>query len=417
MEGVRVVDLTISWAGPKVTQVLGDMGAEVIKVESIQYIDAQRGRKKAPRGMLNYPDREPGERPWNRFSAFNQLNRNKLGITLNLRRPEGKEIFKKLVAISDVAIDCFRAGLMDDLGLGYEVMRAAKPDIIMVSMSGFGKSGPYRNYLSWGSQIECLTGQARVRGYPDSQPFMVNAYGDPIAGLTGAFAIIVALCHRRKTGEGQFIDFAQVESLAPLSAEFLLDYVMNGRIAGPAANRHDFMAPHGVYRCRGDDQWVAIAVSNDREWQALVKAMGSPAWAGDETYSGAAARWTHRDVIDSFINAWTAGQDKYEVMHHLQAHGAPAGAVISEEEMFHDPHLKERGVLEMVSHPEAGTHPYPGPTWKFSGTPLRVFRPAPCLGQHNELVLGDYLGLSRDEIASLEAEQIIGKEPLEGADS
>ncbi len=417
LEGLRVVDLSISWAGPKVTQCLGDMGAEVIKVESIQYVDAQRGRKKAPRGMVNYPERDPGPRPWNRFNAFNQMNRNKLGITLNLRRPEGKEVFKKLVAISDVVIDSFRAGMMDKFDLSYGVLKEVKQDVIMMSMSGFGKSGPYRAYLSWGSQVESITGQVMARGYPGCQPFMVQSYGDPIAGLTGTFAVLVALYHRKKTGEGQFIDFSQLESLAPLSADFLIDYVMNKRVVRPTANRHEYLAPHGVYRCRGDDNWVAVSVCNDQEWQGLLRAMGNPPWAADEKYADLVGVGKHQEEIDKNISAWTSEKDKYWVMHHLQDHGVPAGAVLTEEDMFNDPHLRARGLFEMVSHPDAGTHPYPGPTWKYSGTPLGIYRPAPCLGEHNKLVLGTYLGLSEQEIARLKAEQIIGYEPMEGADS
>ncbi|MDO8636815.1 MAG: CoA transferase [Dehalococcoidia bacterium] len=417
LEGIRVIDLTISWAGPKVTQCLADMGAEVIKVESIQYVDAQRGRNRVHPGMCHYADNEPGQRPWNRYDAANQINRNKLSTTLDLTRPQGTQIFKKLVAIADVVVDSFSPRVMAKFGLDYDALKAIKHDIIAMSMPAFGMSGPYRDYISWGNMLECLVGLASARGYPDSEPFMYHAYSDPICGLTGAFALQLALHHRETTGEGQFIDLAQLEAFTPLSAELIFDYEMNERIHTPMGNRHSYMAPHSVYRCRGDDNWIAISVSSDHEWQGLIEALGRPYWAADVKFSTSLSRWQHQDELNGLIQAWACSQDKYEAMHRLQAAGVPAGALLSEKEQFENPHLKERGIFEKVTHPDAGTHFYPGTTWKLSKTPGHIRLPAPLLGEHNELVLGKLLGLSNEEIATLKANQIIGDEPVDGADS
>lgn len=415
LDGIRMIDLTVSFAGPKAVACLADMGAEVIRVESIQYIDAQRGRKRQLSGMTSYPNGEPGERPWNRRAGFNQLNRNKLGITLDLNRPEGKKIFKKLVRISDVVVDSFSAGVMERLKLGYAHLKEVKPDIIVMSMPGLGMTGPYRGYKSFGGIIECIAGQAAVKGYPDGKPFTTGAYGDPIGGLTGAFALLAALFCRKRTGKGQFIDFSQAEALAMLSAEALMDYTMNGRVQKPAGNRHRFMAPHGTYRCKGEDKWIAISVSSDKEWQALCRAADRLEWAKNEKFSDAINRWRNQQVLDHLIQEWTIQRDHYELMHILQKAGVSSGAVLTADEVFSDPHLIERGFFETVHHPEAGDHTSFGISWKLSRTPGNVRLPAPCLGEHNQYVLHDLLGISDEEIRQLEAEQIIGTEPLETA--
>jgi len=414
---IRVIDLTISWAGPKVTQVLADLGAEVIKVESIQWIDAQRGRRRPPRGMPQYPNREPGARPWNRSQAFNQLNRNKLSSTLDLSHPQGRQLFLELVKLGDVVVDCFSARVMDKFGLGYEQLRAVRPDIIVMSMPGFGKTGPYWDYLCWGSMVDCIGGQAAIRGYPDGEPFMPLAYGDPISGLTGAFAVMAALHYRERTGQGQFIDFSQLEAFTPLSAEALMDFVMNRRLHQPMANHHPTMAPHNLYPCQGDDRWVAIAVATDSQWQALCAAIGRPDLAHDQRYADVLGRRHHQAEIDDILREWCLSRSPEEVTHTLQQAGVPAGPVMNHPDLYHDPHLRARGFFSEVHHPDAGSHPYAGPTWKLSESPARIRRPAPCLGEHNAFVFAHLLGLPPEEVERLEAERLIGQEPLEGADS
>lgn len=244
---------------------------------------------------------------------------------------------------------------------------------------------------------------------------MTRAYGDPVAGLTGAFALLAALHYRTRTGCGQFIDLSQVESLVPLSAEAIMDYTMNQRIQKPEGNRHRFMAPHGVYRCRGEDRWVAIAVANDAEWQALCRVLGEPSWTQEKRFSTPLGRWQNQEELDKLLECWTVEQEHREAMQLLQAAGVAAGALLTSDEIFSDPHLQARGFFHKVSHPEAGTHSYPGPSWKLSRTPSRIRFPAPCLGEHNRYVLQELLGLTAEEVARLEAEQIIGSEPLDEA--
>ncbi len=417
LQHIRVIDLTISWAGPKVTQVLADLGAEVIKVESIQWMDAQRGRSHPAKGMPHYPDRDPGARPWNRYHAFNQINRNKLGSTLDLGRPEGRRLFLELVKTGDVVVDCFSAPVMDKFDLGYERLREVRADIIAMSMPGFGRSGPYRNYLCWGSMVECVGGQAAVRGYPDGDPFMPLAYGDPIGGLTGAFAVMAALHHRERTGQGQLIDFAQLESFTPLSAEVLMDFAMNGRVHQPMGNHHPAMAPHNVYQCAGDDRWVCIAVTSDSEWQALCQAIGRPELAQDQRYADILARKRHEDEIDRVLGDWCLSRDPMEATRTLQAAGVPSGPVMEPRHLYADPQLKARGLFKELHHADAGRHPYAGPTWQPSRTPMPIRRPAPGLGEHNAFVFAHLLGLPPGVISAMEADKLIGQEPLEGAES
>ncbi len=416
LQGVRAIDLTTSWAGPKVGQLLGDLGAEVIKVEAIQWMDAQRGRKRPAPGPW-YPQRDPGQRPWDRHVVFNQLNRNKLGITLNLKHPEGREFFRRLAAVSDVVVDCFAPRVMESLGLGYGALSTVNPALVVMSMPGFGMTGPYRDYVSWGNLIESVGGQVAARGHGDAEMTTVGAYGDPISGLTGAFALLVALYYRSKTGRGQFIDLSQAEAFLPFSAEAILDYALNGRLPARTGNRHPSMAPHGVYRCRGEDAWIAIAVEDDAQWEALCRATDHAEWREDGRFADGLSRWRHQDDLDRLVEEWTRDRSPREAMGLLQAAGVPAGAVLNLAELHEDPHLRARGRLTEVTHPQAGTHRYAGPTWRSSAPPPSIRLPAPCLGQHNHQVLGELLGLSREQIQALDEAQVIGTVPLDSAES
>lgn len=411
LSNIRVIELALNWAGPKSTQVLADMGAEVIKVESIQRMDDQRGMKQGAKGLPRYPAREPGQRPWNRSSHFNQINRNKIGITLDVGQPKGKEILFRLIRIADVVVDNYPFKARETFGITYAQLRDIKPNIIMMSMPGYGMTGPYRDYLGWGPEFESVAGLTIGTGYPDLPP---NTPGtsDPTAGLTAAFALLTALYYRTQTGKGQFIDFSHVEASAVLAAESIMEYTTNRRLPVRMGNRSSHMAPHSIYRCKGEDSWVAIAVSSDKEWRALVKSLDDPRWANEERFSNMLNRWENQDELDRLIQDWTTGHDQYQVMHVLQAAGVPAGAVLDTRQVFEDPHLKQRGFFETVTHPEAGTHSYPGMFWKLSKTPGFIRAPAPCLGEHNRYVFGELLGMSEKEIEQLEKEKIIGTEPL-----
>jgi len=421
LDGIRVIEITVVWAGPFATMLLSDLGAEVIRVESINHFPpATRGTMVRPTpsamaGSLatSYPDRDAGEKPWNRFSWFNVLARNKLSMTADLTRPKGREIFKDLIKISDILIENNAAATMNKLGLSYQVLSRVKPDLIMISMPAFGNTGPYKHYKGFGPIIEALSGHTWLRGYPDRDPSQtgVPAYhNDACSGATAAFAALAALYHRIETGEGQFIDISQSESMLPHLGEAIMDYTMNQRNLGPAGNRSPHRAPEGCYPCKGEDKWVNISIGSDQEWGKFCRILKNPAWTQDERFSDFLSRYKYSDELDRFISEWTGNKDPYEIMHFLQKEGIPCGPVISEEDALSDPHLKERDFFLAMSHPEAGTHPYPGFLWKMSHAPPGAKRPAPCLGEHNDYVYRTLLGKSDKEIDRLKREGHIGTE-------
>ena len=407
LEGVRVLDLTMAYAGPIGTRVWADMGAELIKVESIQRIDM-------PTRVISYPENEPAEEPWNRGGYFHRLNVNKYGITLDLTNPKAVEIFKRLVKISDVVAENYSPRTMKNFGLDYRVLREIKPDIIMVSMSGFGNSGPQRDYVAYVPVMEAA-GLSSITGFPDGMPMPAGTgYGDWLLGMAGAAAVLTALFYRRKTGKGQHIDVAGREAVITHIGEAVMDYTMNRRVWERMGNRHPSMAPHGCYRCRDDEEQITIAVSSDEEWQALCRAMGDPPWTREERFSTALSRWQNQDELDSLIEEWTRQHDHYEAMRILQQSGVPAGAVLNPKEVLLDPHLLERRFFRVIEHaPEVGKRPQPMQMpAKFSESWGGPLRPAPRVGEHNEYILGELLGMSMEEIASLEEEKVIGKTPL-----
>ena len=396
LEGLRIIDLSQVYAGPYASKLLADMGAEVIRVESA--VRSGRGGQKPQSGAV-YPDGEPGERPYNRSAYYNELNRNKLAISLDLSKDQGREVFKRLVKVSDVVIENFSPRVMENFGLDYPTLRQIKPEIIVVSISAYGQTGPYRDYVSFGRGIEAMAGLSQITGYDDSQPLGAGiAYADATAGLHAAFAVLVALRHRRRTGKGQRIDLSLRESLTPLLGEHVLDYSMNKRSPERGGNRDSSTIFQGCYRCRGNDAWITIAIYSDEEWESLRNAIGNP---------------TGRDEdLDNVIENWTLSHEPDEAMRILQKAGVRAGAVLGAEDLTSDPHLKERGFFEIVTHPEAGTHPYPGMPWKLSRTPGKIHNPAPCFAQHNDYVFGELLGIPKEEIAELAEEGIITRVPL-----
>ena len=423
LEGIKVLDHGIVYTGTAATTLLADMGAEVIRVESIGRFPAMtRGFQPRPTpGLEAYPgyaDSQPGDRPWDRWFQLHAMNRNKLGITLELSRPQGVEVYKRLVRRGDVIIENFSQGTMERLGLGYQVLREVKPDIIMVSASGLGTEGPYKGYGTFGSNIDAITGMMALRGYPGTDVTMRDpgpVWSDNVAAGMVAFAALTALHYREKTGKGQFIDLSQGENFLPHMGEAVMDYTMNGRIGEAIGNRDTSNAPQGCYRCRGEDRWVTISVTSDREWRAFCDALGNPAWTKDSRFADALGRWTNQDEMDRHIEEWTLEHDRYEVMHVLQAAGVAAGPVLGAADEYEDPHLNERGFFLEVTHREAGTHRYPGMFFRYSKTPAGIRIPPNCLGEHNEYVFGEILGMSREEITKLEGEHVIGTEYLPDA--
>ena len=420
LEGIRVLGITLVWAGPHATQLLADWGAEVIRVEPIQVFQPQtRGDRPRPSKeevetkqmwAAGYPDWDPGQRPWNRFPAFNNHGRNKLGMTLDLTQPEGCAIFDQLVAISDVLVENNVPETAEKLGLSYERLRRINPTLIMVRMPGFGLNGPYKNFRCLGSHIDAVTGHTWVRGYPDLDLGYRNDvyFSDAAGGIGGALAVMMALRHRRRTGKGQLVELAQVDNFAGYMGEVVMEYRMNGRVQSTMGNRHPAMAPHGCYPCQGEDNWVTIAVGSEEEWHSLCRAMDNPQWAREDRFSDMLGRLKHQDELDEPIGRWTRKRDKHEVMYLLQKEGVAAGAVLTQAEVYTDPHLRERGLFQKVTHPEAGTHLYPAIPAKLSKTPNTIRRPPVLLGEHNEFVYKELLGVTETEYHRLEETGHIG---------
>jgi len=416
LEGIRILDLTQVAIGPYATLLLAGLGAEVIKVESHLRPDTSRGpvNPAGEQQMKQYPGGEPGARPWNRAAFFNQRNRGKLGITLDFSHPEGKELFKRLVARCDALAENYRASVMERQGLGWDEVHQVNPRLVYLKLSGQGNSGPERDYGSLGSTLEQTAGLVSITGYGDGPPLMTNGtYPDPVAGILAVGALIAGLRRARQSGVGQFIDFSQREATIGLQSEAMMDYALNGRVQEPIGNRHPEFAPQGVYPCRGDDEWIAISIEDDEQWMALCGVMGEPEWTLAPDYATMAGRRERHADIDAKLLEWTAGFEKYELMHTLQRSGVPAGAVLKGTDMLTDPQLEARGWWEEVVPTEIGRpFKFVTPPWRMSASPFRPATPAPCLGEHNDHVYLDILGLSPEKYARLQQAGVVSTEPL-----
>lgn len=405
LAGIRVIDLTMVWAGPFGTRMLGDYGAEVIKVESPRQWDLLRSL-----GLI--PRTEP--RWYNKSAYFNHNNRDKYALALDLADPRGKDVLLRLCAVSDVLVENFRTDVMDNLGLTYEAVRAANPKIIYVSMPGHGKTGPEKDFVAYGSNVEQLAGLVSLSGYEGDEPMKTGfSYGDPMAGTALVGAVATALRQRRQTGEGMYLELAQRENLTMFVGEYLVDYSMNRQERPPIGNRHPVFAPHNCYRCAGDDRWVTIACEGDAQFAALCATIGQPVLAADERFATNEARKANERELDALVEAWTSVRGHYEVMHLLQRAGVPAGAVLTTPELLADPHLRSRRAWVEHTHPDAGTWEMEAPPWKLSRTPGHIRLPAPGFGQHNSYVLRDLLHLPEEQIAELYAAGITADDPDE----
>jgi crotonobetainyl-CoA:carnitine CoA-transferase CaiB-like acyl-CoA transferase len=337
--------------------------------------------------------------------VFHGLNRSKLGITVNIKHPQGVELLKQLVRLSDVVINNFSPGVMARAGLGYDTLRAEKPDLIYVALPAAGDSGPLRDIVTYAPVIAALAGISGLVGYSAAPEDFVGtlqvAFCDAVGALHAVVAILAALRQRQATGEGQAIEIAQWEAAVSMLGEGLLDYVMNGRVLGPTGNAHPSMVPHNNYRCQGDDAWVAIAVRSEDEWHALCRATEHPEWIDDPRFADAYQRRQHCADLDALITIWTGQHTPYEVMETLQTTGVAAMPVMSLEDQFRDPHLREREIYLESEHPKVGLEFLHGIPWRLSETPGRIRRPAPLLGEHNQYVFGDLLGLPAAEIQRL----------------
>jgi benzylsuccinate CoA-transferase BbsF subunit len=402
LQGVRIIDHTIAWAGPQGTLLLADMGAEVIKVESCTRPDVMRGGGLFGRSVQKF---------WEMGPWFLQLNRNKLDITIDLSKPEGKALYLKLVAVSDAIIDNFTPRVMPNLGLGYEEIRKVKPDIIMVHLPGYGSTGPYKDAPAYGDCINAFSGLDNITGYPDKPNMRPGiAYGDPTSGFAAAFGLLTALHYRQRTGKGQVIDVSHFEA-ASKAMTGLLDYAINHRIQRPIGNKDARFAPQGCYPCRGDDKWVVITITGERDWLEFIKILGNPEWTQNPRFNTNANRREHHEELDKLIGTWTSQHDNYEIMRLLQEAGIAAAPVLESGELFKNPHFEARGFYETSIHPYTGNKLLPGTAYKMSRTPGSTRWSAPLFGENNDYVFKDILGLSGADIAELTQKGIIGTEP------
>jgi benzylsuccinate CoA-transferase BbsF subunit len=399
LTGLRVANFGWVWAGPVVGQTLDFLGAEVYKVESNVRVDMTRT-------LPPFGGGEPGP---NRSLSNHACWAGNGSVTINFKEEEGLALARKLIMESDVVIENFGPGVMDKIGIGYEEMSTRKPDLVMLSMQGAGTYGPLMNTRTYGLSLTSLTGLDSLTGYIDGPPLPVeNAYSDPFTGIFGAFAAVAALNHRDKTGEGQYIDFSQQEAVMQMVGPAFMDYVLNDRVAGPIGNRHPLSvaAPHGVFRCSGDDRWISIAVEGDSEWAALVATMGAPDWADSPEFCDHATRVANIEMLHQQLEHWTQEFDDRELSATLQAAGIAAAPVLNVGDLLSDPHYTARNTFIEVDHPLGFRETIYGSYVKLSDSPVDV-RPGPVIGQDNEHVFKNILGLSEERYAELVEAKVI----------
>ena len=422
LEGMRILDFTVVFAGPYSTMHLAEWGAEVIRVESLHHFASNtRGTVARPPASLiasqasiasAYPDDEPGERPWNRAGTFNHHARNKLSMTLDLTKPEGQEVLHRLVEVSDGLMENNLPPNIEKHGVRWEQLGSVNPRLVMVRIPAFGVEGPYRGYRTFGNHMEALTGHPAIRSYPElSYEYAPTGVpSDAASGVGSAYAFLMGLRYRERTGKGLMVELATAENFVPLLGDFVMDYTMNGRLWEKMGNDHFWLAPHNVYPAHGLDKWVAIAVRNEEEWQRLCTAMRREDLADDPRFRDMASRHANRGELDAIIAEWTSVRDARWVMQRLQYEGIPAGAVMDDADAYEDRHHDERGFFQTISTPEAGMHRYVGRAWKASATPEPPARHAPLLGEHNEYVYRELLGFSDAEYRRFEELGHIGTE-------
>ncbi len=392
LEGLKILDFSWVITGPLATKYFGDHGAQVIRIESTHRLDILRP----------YPPYTNNISGVNRSGTFSVLNSSKYGMTLNLRHPRGVEVAKRLVAWSDVVIENFMAGMMENWGLAYDDLKKVKPDIIMVRASLQGQTGPYAQQAGFGTMLQAAAGFTYFVSWPDRSPVGSTApWTDFSAAWTVAIAVMGALDYRRRTGKGQYIDLSQLEATLPWFSPAILDYTANGRIQAPMGNRHPYAAPHGAYRCQGDDRWCAIAVFTDEEWAAFCQVIGNPQWTEDTRFTSLLARKKNEDELDGLVEEWTINHPPEEVMSLMQRAGVAAAVVEDGHDLYLDPQLEHRHHFWMLEHPEMGTTAYDSPSFRLSKTPAQLEMPAPCVGQHTEYVCREILGMSDEDFINL----------------
>ena len=418
LTGMRVVDWTIYWAGPFLGLMLHDLGAEVIKIESPSNWDAMRtvidvnryaGDKVRPL--------TPQERA-NINQHYNEWNRGKLSLGVELADTRGRQLLLDLAAKSDLFIENHRPGAKEKLGIGYDDVRSVRPGVIYLSLSGYGQTPPERDAMALGAPVELASGLFSLNGYlNDETPAKTGfSYGDPVGALAALSALLLAVRTHRKTGEGQYLDIAMRDALSFGAGDAFTDWSANHETRPRRGNRHPVFAPQGVYRALGGDAWVAISVRHDADWQALGAALGAPEWHADTKFASAEGRRAHHDEIDAKIEAWTSQRTARDCEATLQEHGVPAGAVLDLQQVGEDPQLNARGAFQRIEHPAFGTEVRASSQWGRGDDPQPIDLPAPCFGQHNHDILSRIVGLGDAAISELERDGVITGEINAGDD-
>ena len=402
LSGVRVADFSVHAAGPFAGLMLAEMGAQVIKIESSARLDITR----RTHAMYGKPP-----------SSFEQVNANKLSVTLNLKEPRAVELALDLARISDLVLENFRPGVMDRLGLGFDRLQEVKEDILMVSISSNGQSGPERGYSGYAPMFAAAGGLGHMTGYPDGPPVELRHAMDHTGGLMGAFCAAAALCGKaanRLANGGDVgvtrslhVDVSVRDIATAFMGPALLDFAMNQREQAPQGNGNGAVVPHGVYRCKGEDAWVSVAVASEAEWERLRRALGNPEWVKEARFGDGYQRWLHREDLEQKLEEWTKERTPWEVTEALQTEGVAAFPSLSADLLMADRHLASRGSFPEVSHPEKGQQRGVGPPWRFSETPARLDGWTPSLGEDNEAVFHGLLGMPLEEVRRLQETQVI----------
>jgi crotonobetainyl-CoA:carnitine CoA-transferase CaiB-like acyl-CoA transferase len=399
LEGVRVADFTWVWAGPYCTMHLAHLGAEVIKIESQARVDITRRLPMYPKGMQG---------GLNRSGLFNQWSLGKKSLLLNFTKPEAIAIAKELIKKSDVVVDNFATGVMEELGFGYDELKKIKPDLIAASISGYGHSGPLKEYMGYGPAMAPLSGMSALTGYLGGAPQEIGlSLGDPNAGINAAVAICAALAARKRTGKGQYIDVSLWDAMTALVPEGWMEYTMNGVELPRTGNRDVWLAPHDCYRCAGEDEWVSIVCGSDEEWHALCRSIGQPQLVTDARFRTARARKANEDALDQVLTEWTTQRDKWEVTRVLQAAGVAAFPSMNSKDLANDAHLNERGFFARLPHAEVGERLHTGIPWILANEANGVRSVAPLLGEHTDAIMRDVMGYTDAQITKLKEEKVL----------
>ncbi len=397
LEGVTIADFSWVLAGPRATEYLGAMGAKIIKIEGPYRPDQFRAGPTPTSATEDYS------------LHFWGLNYSKLGCTVDIMQPKGRELALEIITHCDVVIQNYAYGVMEKAGLSYDDIRKVKPDIIMVSGSALGNSGPDKGHVTYGALLHAFSGLNAITGYAGEEPGGLNGtYTDPLTGITFFMAILAALWHKRRTGRGQFIDLSMAETTIAQIPEFFLDYTVNGRLNGPQGNNDGRgAAPHNSYPCSEVDFWLAITVSNQQEWESFCRVLEYPEWTSDPRFGDQFGRWKHRAALDGFVAGWTKKQQAYNAMNALQEAGVAAAVCQNNKAVLEDTHLQARGYYVELEHERVGRKPIMRVPWLFEPGPNGQYFPAPLLGQHNDVVFREILGLSDEELDDLRARKVI----------